>query len=93
MEIGEIRNSYTFTSLQKDSSEPGTKAQSLFKYKERGKCKRGSLILPVVMGICATAAVLLQQGCNNTREGKEAKKIQASHQNKFVHMLMPQLLR
>lgn len=45
------------------------------------------------MGICATAAVLLQQGCNNTSEGKEAKKIQASHQNKFVHMLMSQLLR
>lgn len=45
------------------------------------------------MGICATAAMLLQQGCNNTSEGKEAKKIQASHQNKFVHMLMSQLLR
>lgn len=29
------------------------------------------------MGICATAAVLLQQGWNNTSEGKEAKKIQA----------------
>lgn len=26
------------------------------------------------MGICATAAVLLQQSCNNTREGKEEKK-------------------
>lgn len=74
MEIGEIWNSYTFTSLQKDFSEPGTKAQSLFKDKERGECKRGSFILPIVMGICATAAVLLQQGCNNTSEGKEAKK-------------------
>lgn len=48
-------------------------------------------MLPIVMGICATVPVLLQQGCNNTSEGKEAKKIQASHQNKFVHMLMPQL--
>lgn len=45
------------------------------------------------MGICATAAVLLQQGCNNTSEGKEAKKIQASHQKKIIHMLMLQLLR
>lgn len=45
------------------------------------------------MGICATAAVLLQQGCNNTSEGKEAKKIQVNHQNKFIYMLMLQLLR
>lgn len=49
--------------------------------------------MPIVMGICATASVLLQQGCNNINEGKEAKKIEASHQNKFVHILMPQLLR
>lgn len=30
MELKEIRNSYTFTSPEKDSSEPSTKAQSLF---------------------------------------------------------------
>jgi len=28
-------------------------------------------------GICAITAVLLQQGCNNTREGEETKTIQA----------------
>lgn len=50
-------------------------------------------MLPIVMGICVTVPVLLQQGCNNTSEGKEAKKIQASHQNRLVHMMMPWLLR
>lgn len=93
MEIKEMRNSYTFMCPQKDPSEPGTKAQSLFKDRKRSECQRGDLLLPIVMGICATASVLLQQGCNNTDEGKEANKIEASHQNKFVHMLMPQLLR
>lgn len=93
MEIKEMRNSYTFTSPQKDSSELGNKAHSLFKDKKRSECQRGGLILPIVMGICATAAVLLQQGCNNTSEGKEEKKIQVNHQNKFIYMLMLQLLR
>lgn len=38
MEIKEMRNTYTFTSPQKDSSEPGTTAQSLFKDKKRSEC-------------------------------------------------------
>lgn len=38
MEIKEMINSYTFTSPQKDSSEPGTKAQSLFNDKKRSEC-------------------------------------------------------
>lgn len=38
MEIKEMRNSYSFTSPQKDSSEPSTKAQNLFKDKKRSEC-------------------------------------------------------
>lgn len=77
MEFNEMKNSYTFTSPQKNSSEPGTKAQSLFKDNYGSECQRWGLILLMVLGICAIAAVLLQQGCNNTSEGEEAKKIQA----------------
>lgn len=38
MEIKEMRNSYSFTPPQKDSSEPGAKAQSLLKDKKRSEC-------------------------------------------------------
>lgn len=38
MEIKEMRNTYTFISPRKDSSEPGTKAQSLFKDEKRSEC-------------------------------------------------------
>lgn len=80
-----MKTSYTFTSPQKDSSEPGTKAQSLFEGNYRIECQRWGLILPMVLGICAIAAVLLQ-GCNNTSEGKKAKKIQAvARINLFKH--------
>lgn len=86
MELNEMRNSYTFTSPQTDPSELSTKAQSLFKYNYRSKCQRWGLILPTVLGICAIAAVLLQQGCNNTSEDEEAKKIQAvARINLFEH--------
>lgn len=86
MELNEMRNSNTFTSPQKDSSEPSTKAQSLLKDNYRSECQRWGLILPMVLGICAIAAVLLQQGCNNTSEGKEAKKIRAiARINLFKH--------
>lgn len=86
MELNEMRNSYTFTSPQKNSSEPGTKAQSLFKDNYSSECQRWGLILPMVLGICVIAAVLLQQGCNNTSEGEEAKKIQAvARINLFKH--------
>jgi len=40
----------------------------------------------VVWGIGAIAAMLLQQGCNNRREGEEAEKIQAvARINLFKH--------
>lgn len=38
MEIKEMRNSYIFMCPQKDPSEPGTKAQSLFKDRKRSEC-------------------------------------------------------
>lgn len=40
MELNEMRNSNTFTSPQKDSSEPSTKAQSLLKDNYRSECQR-----------------------------------------------------
>lgn len=86
MELNEMRNSYTFTSPQKVSSDPDTKAQSLFKDNYRSECQRWGLVLPMVWGICVIDAVLLQQGCNNISEGKEVKKIQAiSRINLFKH--------
>lgn len=43
-------------------------------------------MLLVFLGICAIAAVLLQQVCNNTREGEEAKKNQSvARTNLFKH--------
>lgn len=43
-------------------------------------------MLLVFLGICAIAAVLLQQVCNNTREGEEAKKNEAvARTNLFKH--------